>query len=93
MGWCTRERTCSILPLFEMAESHYLSSSFYVLHYLLFKKFTSAFYHICMRDWTIATQLVRALHRNHRFDSCQRAYSIVIPARGPIAAFFTTAPG
>ena len=60
MGWCMREPYCplssavcnatiSTLPLFEMAESAF-SPFCYVLHYLLFIKFTS----VCMRDWTVA---------------------------------------
>jgi hypothetical protein len=35
------------LPLFEMAESA-CSPFCYVLHYLLFIKFVSAFYHVCV---------------------------------------------
>jgi hypothetical protein len=53
MGWCMREPYCplssavcnatiSTLPLFEMAESAF-SPFCYVLHYLLFIKFTSVF--------------------------------------------------
>jgi hypothetical protein len=55
-GWCMREPYCPlssavcnatipIFPLFEMAEST-CSPFCYVLHYLLFIKFISAFYHI-----------------------------------------------
>jgi hypothetical protein len=58
MGWCMREPYCPlssavcnatipILPLFEMAESA-CSPFCYVLHYLLFIKFISAFYHVCV---------------------------------------------
>jgi hypothetical protein len=60
--WCTREPYCPLssavcnattmstiptLPLFEMAESA-CSPFCYVLHYLLFIKFISAFYHVCV---------------------------------------------
>ena len=58
MGWCMREPYCPLssavcnatiptLPLFEMAESA-CSPFCYVLHYLLFVKFISAFYHVCV---------------------------------------------
>ena len=58
MGWCMREPYCPLssavcnvtiptLPLFEMAESACLPFC-YVLHYLLFIKFISAFYHVCV---------------------------------------------
>jgi hypothetical protein len=39
--------TIPTLPLFEMAESA-CSPFCYVLHYLLFIKFMSAFYHVCV---------------------------------------------
>ena len=58
MGCCMREPYCPLssavgnatiptLPLFEMAESA-CSPFCYVLHYLLFIKFISAFYHVCV---------------------------------------------
>jgi hypothetical protein len=57
-GWWMREPYCPLssavcnaaiptLPLFEMAESACLPFC-YVLHYLLFIKFISAFYHVCV---------------------------------------------
>ena len=64
MGWCMREPYCPVssavcnatmapLLLFEMAESACLPFC-YVLHYLVFIKFISSFYHVYMRDWTVA---------------------------------------
>jgi hypothetical protein len=45
--------TIPTLPLFEMAESACLPFC-YVLHYLSFIKFISAFYRECVTAWTVA---------------------------------------
>jgi hypothetical protein len=58
MGWCMREPYCPLssavcnatiptFPLFVMAESA-CSPFCYILHYLLFIKLKSAFYHVCV---------------------------------------------
>jgi hypothetical protein len=56
MGWCMREPYCplssavgnaTIPTLVKMVKSA-CSLFCYVLHYLLFKKFTSTFYHVCV---------------------------------------------
>ena len=56
MGWCMREPYCplssavgnaTIPTLVKMVKSA-CSLFCYILHYLLFKKFTSTFYHVCV---------------------------------------------
>jgi hypothetical protein len=81
LGWCMREPYCPLssavcnatipeLPLFEMAESA-CSPFCYVLHYLSFIKFTSAFYHACVIGQLLTVQYSTVQYSTVQYSTVQ----------------------